>query len=414
MKATEVFIPGGYPNHTLVEDHLVSKQQQLIDTLEMGTMLISISGPSKSGKTVFVKKVLGTQRIIEVTGAGVQSANDLWKRVFDILGVPVTQVQSKTGTSSFSGTGELSAQAGVILAKGSLKGSASAGYSTADQTSESFAIDLFQLMKREIANTDYVIFIDDFHYIAKEAQAELSRQIKDAIANGCKFICASVPYHSDDVLRGNSDLRGRIFNIDFDYWDESTLKIIAQKGFKLLNIDASDEVISELVKESAGSPQLMQYLCLNSCFEMNVRETSDTSIKYQKDIATLQRVCKRTLQSADYSTIVDKMREGPKVRGSDRKSYISKDGWQGDVYVFLLKAIASNPPTLTFRYSDLVSRVTSLCHGDSPSGSSITSACQHSTAIANDAANSSIIEWDQESDVLDIRDPYLLFYLRWI
>lgn len=137
-------------------------------------------------------------------------------------------------------------------------------------------------MKREIANTDYVIFIDDFHYIAKEAQAELSRQIKDAIANGCKFICASVPYHSDDVLRGNSDLRGRIFNIDFDYWDESTLKIIAQKGFKLLNIDASDEVISELVKESAGSPQLMQYLCLNSCFEMNVRETSDTSIKYQK------------------------------------------------------------------------------------------------------------------------------------
>ncbi|MGJ7737930.1 hypothetical protein [Escherichia coli] len=100
-------------------------------------------------------------------------------------------------------------------------------------------------------------------------------------------------------------------------------------------------------------------------------ENSDTSIKYQKDIATLQRVCKRTLQSADYSTIVDKMREGPKVRGSDRKSYISKDGWQGDVYVFLLKAIASNPPTLTFRYSDLVSRVTSLCHGDSPSGSSI-------------------------------------------
>ena len=127
MKATEVFIPGGYPNHTLVEDHLVSKQQQLIDTLEMGTMLISISGPSKSGKTVFVKKVLGTQRLIEVTGAGVQSANDLWKRVFDILGVPVTQVQSKTGTSSFSSTGELSAQAGVILAKGSLKGSASAG-----------------------------------------------------------------------------------------------------------------------------------------------------------------------------------------------------------------------------------------------------------------------------------------------
>ncbi|MCP5608110.1 hypothetical protein NL303_26820, partial [Klebsiella pneumoniae] len=67
MKASEIFTPGGYPNHTLVDDHLVSKQQQLIDTLDIGSMLVSISGPSKSGKTVFVKKALGTQNLLEVT-----------------------------------------------------------------------------------------------------------------------------------------------------------------------------------------------------------------------------------------------------------------------------------------------------------------------------------------------------------
>lgn len=414
MKATEVFIPGGFPRHTLVEDHLLEKEEQLKDTLEMGTMLVSISGPSKSGKTVFVKKALGTQRLIEVTGAGVQSANDLWLRVFDILGTPITQAQSQTGTTLISGSGKASGGTNLLVAKGSVEGSLTAGYNSASQTTETYSVDLFQLLKREIVDTDYVIFIDDFHYISKNVQAELARQIKDAIANGCKFICASVPYHSDDVLRGNADLRGRIFNIDFDYWDENALQSIAKKGFDLLNITATAETINNLVKESAGSPQLMQYLCLNSCFEISVRETQPKKINYPEDAQTLHRVCKRTLQSADYSSIVDKMREGPKVRGSDRKAYLSIENWQGDVYVFLLKAIATNPPTLTFRYSDLVSRVNSLCYSANPPGSSITSACQHSTAIANSAAGNSIIEWDPENEVLDIRDPYLLFYLRWV
>ncbi|MCP6473840.1 hypothetical protein NL509_28760, partial [Klebsiella pneumoniae] len=78
---------------------------------------------------------------------------------------------------------------------------------------ETYAIDPLQLLKSEIGNTDFVVFIDDFHYINRDVQAEIAKQIKDAIANGCKFICASVPYHSDDVIRGNADLRGRIFNI---------------------------------------------------------------------------------------------------------------------------------------------------------------------------------------------------------
>jgi hypothetical protein len=38
---------------------------------------------------------------------------------------------------------------------------------------------------------------------------------------------------------------------------------------------------------------------------------------------------------------------------------------------------------------------------------------QHIATIANAATNSEVIEWDSENDVLDIRDPYLLFYLRW-
>jgi hypothetical protein len=53
-KASQIFTPGSFPTHTFVEDHLTEKRQQLLDTLDAGAMLVSISGPSKSGKTVFV------------------------------------------------------------------------------------------------------------------------------------------------------------------------------------------------------------------------------------------------------------------------------------------------------------------------------------------------------------------------
>lgn len=51
MKSTEVFIPGKAPTITLVDEHLKIRENALRDALEQGGMLISLSGPSKSGKT---------------------------------------------------------------------------------------------------------------------------------------------------------------------------------------------------------------------------------------------------------------------------------------------------------------------------------------------------------------------------
>ena len=64
-------------------------------------------------------------------------------------------------------------------------------------------------------------------------------------------------------------------------------------------------------------------------------------------------------------------------------------------------------------YQNLQVRIASVCEGDPPSGSSVTGACVHISDIANDAENRQVIEWDAANDVLDIRDPYLLFFLRW-
>lgn len=413
MKASDVFTPGRFPTHTFVGDHLQEKKRQLLDTLEAGSMLVSISGPSKSGKTVFVEECLGRTNLIQVTGAGVSKPSDLWMRVFDLIGTVIPESISKAASTKGAVSGRAAIEGGVILAKGKAEGSITKGTVETESESAALASDCLQLLIRELGRTDFVIFIDDFHYIPRETQIEVARQIKEAIRNNVRFICASVPYHADDVIRGNPDLRGRVFSIDFEYWGGETLRKIAYKGFPEMGVQYASPAVDDLVAEAAGSPQLMQYLCLNTCLELGVRERAQGPAELLQDPQLLGNICRRTVLSTDYGSVLELMKEGPRTRGSDRNVHVTRFGWNGDVYQLLVKALSIDPPQLTFRYHSLSDRILGMCTCGGPSGSSITSACSQSARIVNDAAGERIVEWDSEHDVFDIRDPYFLFYLRW-
>ena len=410
MRASEVFTPNGRPEITFVNDHLYEKARLLRQYLETGGAVISLSGPSKSGKTVFIEKNIGKDNLLQVTGAGVDSPQKLWDRVFDLIGTPTKT--SNTEGSGFKGSASAKASGGVpLVAQGEL--STIGEWATTVSTAIERSPDYLQLLIKELGGTDFVIFIDDFHYIPREIQLEVSNQIKEAIRGGVKFICASVPYHSDDVLRANPDLRGRIFKLDFAYWSTEELCKIANRGFDALNIELSDAMIKGFASEAAGSPQLMQSLCLSICFHKNLDEKQNSKFVISTGIELIADVCKRTAATTDYSSTVEKMKDGPKARGVERISHLLKDSTIRDVYPIILKAVAADPPTLTIRYKDLQTRIGNICQEGVPSGSSVTGACAHLSDIANAADNRVIVEWDNESDILDIRDPYLLFFLRW-
>ena len=213
MRASEVFTPNKQPGVTYIVDHLIHKVKFLRDSLETGAAVISLSGPSKSGKTVFIEKTLGREHLIQVTGAGVDSPETLWNRVFDLIGTPMKV--SQTEGSNFTGSVAAKASSGVpLIIQG--EASASGAWSTSNVTATERTADHLQLLIKELGGTDFIVFIDDFHYIPEDVQVQIANQIKEAIRGKVRFICASVPYHSDDVLLANADLRGRIFKIDFE------------------------------------------------------------------------------------------------------------------------------------------------------------------------------------------------------
>ena len=415
MKASDVFIPGSFPTETYIQRSDKDYETVLRDALSIDGMVVSISGPSKSGKTVLIEQVVGKDCLISISGAGIKTPSDLWNSVLDWMESPYemretlkhtdkvgTEIGVSGGASVF---GFAKAEAG---AKGKLDSeNGTEKHTTHQRTGASQVV-------REIANSDYVILVDDFHYIPRAMQGEVARQIKDVVRQKVKICAATVSHRGDDVMRANPELRGRLQTIDLPYWEISDLKKIATTGLSKLNTQINEKSLEHLTKEAAGSPQLMQLICLQMCFVKNLRSKPLSSVNIEIYEQDLSAIFEQTSTSTDFRSLFNVLDCGPKLRGKERKIYKFKDGSSGDVYRCILKGIAADPPTLSFNYDSLVTRTRSICTDEFPSGSSLSGSCAQMIKLAQDNfPNERAIDWDAEKEVLDIPDPYLSFYLRW-
>ncbi len=410
MRATDVFTPQQIPTVTLVKGHLSRMSTTYQRVIEQGGKLIRVVGPSKSGKTVFIQSAVGDGNLISITGAGVTEPDVLWTRVLHAIGsdisVTTERLESKGGAYKVSGKVE----ANILVAKADAAGEISRERGSAATLVQAKAIDLYQQVVQELAGSGLTIFVDDFHYIPADVQVALARQIKQAVQAGVRIAAAAVPFRSEDVLRANDDLQGRIEDFDFKYWSASDLVQIAKLGFVELNIQCTEDYALALANEAAGSPQLMQSLCLETCFALDVEQRAGGPVEIPATTEFLTTVCGRVAAGVDFSTTIAVMRDGPLTRGSARKAYVLHDDTAADVYQILVRAIALDPPSLHFSYTDMQGRVASICKGTAPH---FADPCSYMARLVNDRFEADKIDWDPEQHLLSIRDPYLLFGIRW-
>ncbi|MGG5887824.1 hypothetical protein ACLF3G_11855 [Falsiroseomonas sp. HC035] len=408
-----VFTPNDYPRFTYVNRVVApSLEDRLEQALATPKEVISISGPSKSGKSVLIERMVGVDNLITVSGSEIASTNGLWDRVLDWMGTPSTQSISTEQSTTSGKSSVITGSGGIPSVAG---GSLSAGTQSSDADKKTSAVTHIRggitQVQREIANSSYCVLVDDFHYIPRELQVDVGRQIKTAAERGIRMIAASVPHRSDDVVRSNSELRGRTQNIDTEFWADSELLQIGQLGFRALNVWIDESILRALAQNACGSPQLMQRICLNICIHLKVT-CGYTATRYvATEEINLKEVLAITSTSADYKTLLTTMHQGPKARGMERNKYNFIDGSRGDVYRCILLAIQQAPPLTTFPYGVLMERVKSVCIGEAPAGRGVTEACSQ---ISTFAAADRTVEFDTEAEVetFYISDPYWLFYLR--
>lgn len=112
-KAREVFTPAARPTHTYVDRASLNLEFKLLEAIETRGVIVSVTGPSKSGKTVLCESVIGSKGLFLVTGGGIQSEADFWNRIRTKLSLPI-QVSTSIGATT-SAKFETEAKGGVTI-----------------------------------------------------------------------------------------------------------------------------------------------------------------------------------------------------------------------------------------------------------------------------------------------------------
>ena len=412
MRAVDVFKPQGTPTITLVREPVPEEaSRDFDDAIEERGKLIRVIGPSKSGKTVFVSIKAAGRDLVRVSASGIQDGGDLWNRILASAGADLGRKTatelSATGGVEAGGKAKLSFLGTGGEAEGKTKAEVSGKYAV-ERTQ---AVDPLQAVITNFAEGSPWIFIDDFHYASAKVQEQLAEQIKHAAEEGVQMIIALIPGRSEDILRHNGDLNGRIVDIPFDYWDTTELALIAERGFPELGVRLEPGSAQILAQEAAGTPQLMQAICLELAREVGAREALADPVTFTLDKARVSAVCAKLASNrADSSSTIEQMRKGPPTRGTPRKSYSDADGVQRDVYELLIESFKLDPPKLKFTSDELQARVNSLARTEV---ASVWESVRHMTEIANNMSKERKLDFGGDQRWVSILDPYLFFALRW-
>src|SRR5438094_5556447 len=95
----EVFVAGGQPTYTYIERTAEHVELKFARGIATPNQIVSLSGPTKTGKTVLCRRILGSRQFVWIDGGQVKTADDFWARVTYELNLP-----SETENTSESAT----------------------------------------------------------------------------------------------------------------------------------------------------------------------------------------------------------------------------------------------------------------------------------------------------------------------
>jgi hypothetical protein len=104
-RTNEVFVPGGMPTLTYVARSSRNLEEQLSAANDNLCKLVTVTGSTKSGKTVLTNRVFPRTSSVWIDGGTVKNEDDLWNFILEQIGGYVESSASKESetTSVFKG-----------------------------------------------------------------------------------------------------------------------------------------------------------------------------------------------------------------------------------------------------------------------------------------------------------------------
>lgn len=404
----QVFVAGGQPTITYNPRSELGLEEQVRDYIDEKHRILSVSGPTKSGKTVLLSSLL--ENALWLTGGRIASIDDFWDTIADRLGVftEVTRSEEYQESGTSSAGGEVGGQLGGFGGKRnrSTSDTGSVGRGMSKGRGRSTALAAEEALSREKP----VIIIDDFHYIDPAVQAQIVRGVKDLVFRGLPVILVSVPHRAYDAVRVEKEMTGRVQQLVIDFWAESELIGIARAGFEALNVMDDESLAHRLAAEAFNSPHLMQDFCLRLCKANGIRTTAPDPTELT---APEWRPFFTASASGTSKSAFDLLARGPRQR-TDRIQRTLTDGTVTDIYGAVLKAIARTGPLTKLTYEEVRTSLRQVLASDAPQRQEVTRVLDEMSKIAKEKIEGEpVVDYDEELATLFISDPFFAYYLRW-
>jgi hypothetical protein len=408
IQLREVFTPGGLPSVTYVSREHLKLEQALSEGLARGFSFIVVTGPTKSGKSVLSRRVLGNEKLVAVEGGQVRSESDFWDHVAYHLNIASAVSKSRGGTVSTSIGGEASGGIpGVIQGKGTTT------QSETDQTTSTKNYTNVPMLAsiNRLLETKSTLMIDDFHYLEPSLQRNIIQSLKGAVFKGLSVVLLAVPHRAFDPIIVENEVEGRFKHIPIPSWALDDLLLIPRQGFPALNVSVERAIQRKMCEESFGNPLLVQEICTEFCLKNGVLAAQDNSRTL--DDAQLVATYRATAESKGFP-VYQKLKRGPEGR-RPRRSREVRDGGKIDLYTAILDSVARLGPKTTTSLEDIRGSLREVFaeNEQMPSRSEIIGGLVNMSGVAKKIQGEPPLEWVSDDQRLEIIDPFLLFCLKW-
>lgn len=410
MRAVDVFTPGAFPLYTRVDREQVL--HRLTGAISTSGMVVSVAGPSKCGKTVLIETT-GIPLIV-VAGSFLESAGDLWALILDRLNRPIGSTAATSKNAGASVSLAARAEGSVpLVAKGSVTATGQLQGGLASSKAQSYGRRGMEEVLEELAESDFLVVIDDYHFAPDGVRDQLSKQLKEAVRRGLRVCVSTAAHRPDELEKYTSNLTGRVTHVPMKYWEVEELREIAVLGFRALNMILDNETINAFAQEAIGSPQLMQLICLCACRHADIRQAFSEPTPVEFDYSDQEQVFAEVCHSIGFHQLVSDLSGGI---GEYIRRYRFNDGTDSTAIGAVLRVLGADPLELEFSCDEIHHRIAVHCSQRGPSKQEVRRSCATlSTYFSAErfSSSASLLSWDADTEALVLEDPYFLFFLRW-
>ncbi|HAN6235178.1 TPA: AAA family ATPase, partial [Escherichia coli] len=215
QRASQVFVPGGMPKLTYVERSEGEVHGKLESAKDNLCKLVTLTGQTKSGKTVITRMVFPVMDddVVWIDGGSITTEDDIWEQVLEKLnGYHSIEVNSGEN-SAIAVSGKVSGTASAFV----VKGTGEAGLVQTDGKSngnkKSRTISAKSSALKVLSQTKSSLIIDDFHYLDRDLQGNFIRAIKPLVFDGVPVVLIAIPHRRYDAVKVEKEITGRLENI---------------------------------------------------------------------------------------------------------------------------------------------------------------------------------------------------------